>query len=246
MTTAIRSFFRFSRMFSRCSMLALALISSGCANINDNLQAAPQNVSPQTELAAELPPYRVQIGDVLEVKMLLNPEFDQEIIVRPDGMISTVLAQNVPAYGKTPLDIEQSLRDAYRKQLSNPQLSIIVKSFTPTRVYVMGEVNSPGEFVSVGPNLTLMQALARAGGVKLTADTAHVTILRRGAADQPQALRANADEAMSGVNPAADVRLAAYDVVYVPRTGVAELNKGFNQYIQQFLPPTFGLSYSLN
>lgn len=221
-----------------------AVFLTGCAGVN--LPPAPENMTPVAPLATDLPPYRIQISDVLEVKMLLNPEFDQEVLVRPDGMISTVLAQDIPAYGKTPLMLQGELVDIYRQQLSDPQLTIIVKSFSPARVYVLGEVNSPGEFVSVGPSLTLLQVLARAGGLKLTAQTGNIRILRRGASDKPEMYSANYDEAVAGTNPGADVRLAAYDVVFVPRTGVAEVQKTFNQYIQQFLPPSFGVSYSLN
>lgn len=227
-----------------CALLLLSL--SGCANVVANISPAPQNVAPVASMAPSLPPYLIQIGDILEIKMLLNPEFDQEVVVRPDGMISSVLAQNIPAYGHTPQELQDELVAVYKKQLSNPQLSVIVKTFTPTRVYVLGEVNSPGEFVSVGPSLTALQAIARAGGLKLTAQTSKVVILRRGSAEKPEVYVADLDMATSGANPAADVRLAPYDVVFVPRTGIAEVGKGFNQYIQQFLPPSFGLSYSLN
>jgi len=234
--------------FSRSALLTLALLLpalSACTTAS-NLPQAPRNVTPIAPIAAELPPYQIQVGDILEVKMLLNPEFDQEIVVRPDGKVSTVLSQDVPAYGLTPQQLQDELTKRYRRQLSNPEMTIIVKTFTPSRVYVLGEVNSPGEFVTVGPSLTLLQAIARAGGVKMTAQTSKMVILRRGASEQPQAYAANYDEAASGTDPSADVRLAAYDVVFVPRTGVAEVHKAFNQYIQQFVPASFGLSYNLN
>ena len=47
---------------------------------------------------------------------------------------------------------------------------MVVRSFAPTRIYVGGEVNNPGEFITVGPTLTLSQAIARAGGLKLSSD----------------------------------------------------------------------------
>ncbi len=238
-----------SASFSRCTSVALflaAVMLAGCTNVASGLPQAPRNVAPVAAVAPQLPPYLIQVGDILEVKMLLNPEFDQELVVRPDGMLSTVIAQNVPAYGRTPQELQDDLTEIYSSQLSSPQLSVIVKTFTPQRVYVLGEVNSPGEFVSVGPNLTVLQALARAGGLKITADSSKVVIVRRGAAEEPTVYAANVDEATSGKDGAADVRLAAYDVVFVPRSGVAEVHKAFNQYIQQFVPASFGLSYNLN
>ncbi|MBN8898536.1 MAG: SLBB domain-containing protein, partial [Rhodospirillales bacterium] len=121
-----------------------------------------------------------------------------------------------------------------------------VKSFAPTRVYVGGEVNTPGEFITVGPTLTLSQALARAGGSKLSSDDSRIFIIRRGAGDRPQFLSTRYQGVMHGNDTAADVRLAPYDVVYVPKSGIAEVYKWYNQYIQQFANPSFGFSYLVN
>jgi polysaccharide export outer membrane protein len=182
-------------------LLLTAFGLTGCAA--NNLPRAPENVTPVTPMATDLAPYRIQIADIIEIKMSLNPEFEEELIVRPDGMISTSLAQDVKAYGQTPQDLQSTLVELYKEQLSDPQLTVSVRSFAPSRVYVLGEVNAPGEFVSVGPNLTLLQAIARAGGVKNSAMTSQITILRRGASDKSEALAANYDEAVSGKNPGA-------------------------------------------
>ena len=90
-----------------------------------------------------LPPYRLQVGDVLRIRLLLNPELDEDVIVRPDGMISTALVQNLQAYGLTPLELQKSLIKYYKQQLTDPRISVIVQSFAPTRVYVLGEVKAP-------------------------------------------------------------------------------------------------------
>lgn len=50
----------------------------------------------------------------------------------------------------------------------------------------------------------------------------------------------------NGIDPTADVRLAPYDVVFVPRTSIAEFYVFFNQYLQQFIPVSWGFSYILN
>jgi polysaccharide export outer membrane protein len=167
-------------------------------------------------------------------------------VVRPDGMISTTLAQDIQAYNHTPAEISAELRDRYHNTLTDPQISVIVHTFAPNRIYVAGEVNTPGEFVTVGPNLTVSQAVARAGGVKLSAAQGGIFVLRRGEGDKPQALRVNYLDVISGKDPASDVRLAQYDVVYVPRTGIYEAYTFWNQFVQQFVPVNWGFSYNLN
>ncbi len=235
-----------ARGFRACMFLLVVLFLTGC--VAHNLEKAPRGLIPITPMAKNLPPYRIQVGDVLEIKMLLNPELEEELIVRPDGMVSTAVVQDVVAFGRTPSALQAELNALYKEQLSNPDVAVVVKTFAPTRVYVLGEVRSPGEYVSVGPNLTLLQALSRAGGVKNSAETKEVVILRRGSGENPVAYSANYDAATSGGDPGADVRLAAYDVVYVPRTTIAEAYLTYEQYIQQFITPSIGVSasYSLN
>jgi polysaccharide export outer membrane protein len=150
------------------------------------------------------------------------------------------------AYGVTPGDLSATLRKAYSKELQNPRVSVVVKSFAPTRVYVGGEVNTPGEFITVGPTLTLSQALARAGGTKLSSDDTAVFVIRRGPGDKPEFLSTKWKQVRQGKDPNADVRLAPYDVVYVPKLGIAEVYQFYNQYIQQFANPSFGFSYLVN
>jgi polysaccharide biosynthesis/export protein len=103
-----------------------------------------------------------------------------------------------------------------------------------------------GEFITVGPTLTLSQAVARAGGTKLSSDDTSVFIIRRGPDDKPEFLSVKWKALRQGRDADADVRLAPYDVVYVPKMGVAEVYQFYNQYIGQFANPSFGFSYLLN
>ena len=227
-------------------ILAMTSISlTGCSSSTSDLPPAPEGIMPISELADKLPPYRIQIGDQLDLKLILNPELNESVVVRPDGMISTSVVQDVMAYGRTPAELKSELVGAYKTQLSKPELKVIVKNFAPTRVYVLGEVNNPGELVSVGPNLSLMQALAKAGGVKETAETREIIILRRGAGEKPALYSANFEEVTSGKSAMADVRLAAYDVVFVSRSAIAEANRVYEQYVKKFVTTSVGATYNL-
>jgi protein involved in polysaccharide export with SLBB domain len=218
---------------------------AACSPVPGNLPPAPLEPAAPT-YTANLPPYRIQVGDVLDVRLLLNPELNEEVTVRPDGHISTTAVPDAQAYGRTPADLADTLRGIYAKELQNPRVTVEVRSFAPTRVYVGGEVNTPGEFITVGPTLTLSQAIARAGGTKLSSDDTSVFIIRRGPADKPEFLSVKWKALRQGRDADADVRLAPYDVVYVPKMGVAEVYQFYNQYIGQFANPSFGFSYLLN
>lgn len=228
-------------------LVPILLLCAACVSTPpaDDLPLAPRGL-PDVTTATGMPPYRLQIGDVIDIKLMMNPELNDEVTVQPDGMISTSLAQDVKAYGITPNELRHTLTKLYKSQLQKPHLTVMVKSFAPNRVYVLGEVNQPGEFITIGPNLTMLQAIARAGGVKSSASPDKVVILRRGAGEDPQAFVGDYGVAVSGSDPGSDVRLAPYDVVYVPRSGVADIYLNFQQYLQQFVPVMFGFSYQVN
>lgn len=234
------------RTLLACTFLSGATLLAGCAQTESNIPPIPEVPTPVSGGPSTLPPYRVQVGDLLDVKLFLNPELNEEVAVRPDGMISTTLAQDVQAYNRTPAQIAEALRGNYRSTLTNPQIAVIVHTFAPNRIYVAGEVNSPGEFVTVGPNLTVSQAIARAGGVRLSAAQGGVFVIRRGEDDKPEVFRVNYLDVISGKSPNGDVRLAQYDVVYVPRTGIYETYTFWNQFVQQFIPMNWGFSYNIN
>jgi len=223
----------------------VSAVALAACSVVPKLPPAPPSPT-ESGYVANLPAYHIQVGDVLEVRLMLNPELNEEVTVRPDGHISTTVVPDAVAYGRTPAQLASSLRSVYAKDLQNPRVSVVVRSFAPTRIYVGGEVNTPGEFITVGPALTLSQAIARAGGTKLSSDDTAIFIVRRGAGDKPEFLSTSYKRLRQGNDPDADVRLASYDLVYVPKSGIAEVYAYYNQYLQQFVNPSFGFSYLLN
>lgn len=229
-----------------CLRLALLIgapaFLAACTSTAD-LPQAPATPAADSGVLPPLPPYRIQPGDVLDIKLVLNPDLNEEVTVRPDGRISTAIVPDELAYGRTASELTKALRRDYETDLKNPRLTVVVKSFAPTRIYVAGEVGIPGEYVTVGPNLTLSQAVARAGGVKVSGSNSKIFIVRRGPGDVPQMFATRYNKVVSAEDATADVRLAPFDVVYVPRTSVAEVYVFFNQYFQQFVPVSWGFSY---
>jgi polysaccharide export outer membrane protein len=139
-----------------------------------------------------------------------------------------------------------SLKQSYNLELKDPQITVGVKEYAPVRVYVAGEVFAPGELTTAGPPPSLLQAVARAGGVRVTGDVSGVLIVRRGADNRPLVYAAHYGDAVSGRDPGADVTLRPYDVVIVPRTAIADAYVWVNQHVQQFVPVSWGFSYNVN
>jgi len=225
-------------MQNRGLPILLGVLLGGCATVPDDLPQAPLvPVSPAA--------YRVQVGDVLGVRLYLAPELNEDVTVRADGRIGTTLAQSVPAAGRLPDEIATDLRRIYGGELKAPDLTVEVKTPSPARVFVAGEVMFPGEFDSVGAPLTLLQAVAKAGGLRTTGDPSHVFIVRHGAGDGADVFATAYRAAATGKAPSADVTLAPFDVVYVPKSDVSQVYLWFNQHFQQFVPVSWGFSYNV-
>ena len=164
--------------------------------------------------------YVIQPGDTLSIKFFFNPELNEEnLIVRPDGHISLQLVHEVKAANLTPAQLKVLLAEKYGGQLKNPEIAVIVRSVRePYRIYVDGQVRTPGEYEIVG-SLSVLQAIARAGGMSVdTAKTSDVKVIRRDKDGQAFVINVDLDRALNGGDLSQDIRLLPYDFIYVPRS----------------------------
>ncbi len=188
--------------------------------------------------------YQIQVGDALDIKLFYHPELNESVIVRPDGRISLQLVHEVQASGLTPEELRQQLRDKYAPQISQPEIAVIVRSFTAQKVYVDGEVAKPGLVPLNGP-MTLLQSLASAGGMKDSARVNEIIIVRRGPDNRPASMLVNVEKAIDGSDPSQDIPLLPADIVYVPKSPIANVNLWVDQYIRKNIPIGSGFYYNL-
>lgn len=172
------------------------------------------------QISIDDPRYIIQPGDQLSVKFFFNPELNEEdLVVRPDGHISLQLVHEVKAADLTPAQLKGVLEKKYVGQLKNPEIAVIVRSIRePYRIYVDGEVKTPGEYEMVG-SLSVLQAIARAGGMKEdTAKKSDVKVIREDQDGQRFVINVDLDGALNGGDLSQDIRLLPSDMVYVPRS----------------------------
>ncbi len=181
------------------------------------------------------PDYRIQRGDEMDIKFFFNPEIDQTVIVRPDGQISLPLVDEVRAAELTPSELDSLLTQVYARELRKPMITVIVKTFTGQRVYVGGEVGKPG-VVELTAGMTALQAVFAAEGFLDTAKPEAVIVIRNGgAADAPIPIRVDLEESIDGETTVGDIPLQAFDVVYVPKSWIANANLFVDQYINNLI-----------
>ena len=135
-------------------------------------------------------------GDKLRVELYGEPQLSQTLQVRPDGKITLGLVGDVLAAGRTPLELRDSLTTAFKSYLNNPSVSVIVQDAVANQIIVSGEVATPGPQVLLGP-VTILEAIAKAGGPKEFAKTSKIYVLRK-SAGAVQRLDADYKDALNG------------------------------------------------
>ena len=135
------------------------------------------------------------------------------------------------------------LAKVYSSTLKDPEVAVIVRSFSSQRVYVDGEVAKPGLIPLTGPT-TVLQAVSQAGGFLYTGNATDVMVIRRGPENQPLAVVVNMNKVHNGTDLAQDIYLKPFDIVYVPKTAIADVNLWIEQYMNRMVP-RIGFLYSI-
>lgn len=223
-------------------MFITILLLSACSNVVRN--PTPLDYPGVQAAAVPAEDYHLQIGDQLDIKFFYHPELNDSVTVRPDGRISLQLVQELKAVGLTPQQLTEKLTKAYSTELEKPSIAVIVKAFNAQRVFVDGEVYKAGLVAMIGP-MTVLQSISQGGGLKDTARTNEVIVIRRVAENKVASLVVNLDKALDGTDVSQDILLQPNDIVYVPKSTIADVNVWLDQYIRKNIPIPFGISYGI-
>ncbi len=227
--------------FPRVMCFALSIVfvalSVSCvpttAHVKDELPGSPA----KTEVT-------LRPGDEIELKFPYWTELNDTQKVRPDGLITLQLVDAVQAQGLTPEELDEKLTELYKSKIKDPVITVVVRSLVDQRIYVGGEVNSPGLLTLQG-EVDALQAVINAGGFKESAKVDHVIVIRKGKDGTPIPYKVNANNNIYGIENKQSFVLLPNDVVFVPRSNIANLNLFVKQYIADlFLFKGIGLGFS--
>ncbi len=180
--------------------------------------------------------YALQVGDELTIHILDQPELSGAVRVRPDGMVSARGIGDVLAAGRTVPELSAALRSAYGRILRYPDVSVTLSDYAELQIYVFGEVRQGGS-ITYAPNMTALHAVGAAAGVSQRANLHSVLILRRTGPQSLDVYRVDLDQAVDGEARARDLYLQPYDIVYVPRSWIGEINVFVDRFIRQNIAP---------
>ncbi|CAI8955130.1 polysaccharide biosynthesis/export family protein [Methylocaldum szegediense] len=157
--------------------------------------------------------YVVDAGDVLEISVWKEDGLTKQALVRPDGGITFPLIGDLQVGGQTIHQIRSEITRKLGEYFAEPEVSVSLVNLNH-KIYVIGRVNKPGEFVT--PNrVSVMQALSMAGGLTPFADDDAIKIIRR-IGGKEVALPFDYDAVASGKSLEQNILLQRGDVVVVP------------------------------
>lgn len=239
-------FLLFGEIFSYkkiCALVGATVLVTACATAPSTTSDFP--ASPFNTWSDVAPDYTLYPGDAVELAVYSAPSLSRTLTVAPDGRIHPPLVPPIMAAGRSISTVEAEVLAALDQELRDPQLDLRPASFASQRIFIGGEVGSPGVFELPG-DIGALEAVVMSGGWLETADPARVMVLRRGPDGGVMTRRVDLLRGADNPEFADNMRLERFDVIFVPRSGIANLNLFVRQYLREALPIDFGLYYDLN
>jgi protein involved in polysaccharide export with SLBB domain len=230
----------------RAALAALTgAFAAGCTSVSDapvpafdTTPGAPvgsetARFQPWTDSA---PAYRLFPGDVVDVTVHTATELSGEYPVGPDGRVNLPLAGGVAVAGQTAPEAANSFATRYASVLRDPIIEVRAASFGSQRIIVGGEVNEPGLIDLPSARVGVLEAVLLAGGPTIRARRGSVAVLRRADNGGVMLREVDLSRALRGRTGADNLPLARHDIVFVPRSSIAEVNDFIELYVRNIIP----------
>lgn len=168
--------------------------------------------------------YRIMPGDLLSVTVWKEPELTRDIRVRPDGQFSYPLIGQVKAEGRTVQELQQDMKERLIVYMKFPELTVEVRETAGSTVIVLGEVIYPGIYSYKGQG-DILTAIGLAGDFTERAKRESILVVSDNFSDKPKVRRINVFSSFYHGAKGDNFLLKPGDVVYVPKTFIADWNK---------------------
>lgn len=168
--------------------------------------------------------YRIMPGDLLSIAVWREPELTRDIRVRPDGQFSYPLIGQVKAEGLTVEELQQQMKERLIVYMKFPELIVEVKEIAGSTVIVLGEVIYPGAYAYKGQG-DVLTAIGLAGDFTRDAKRESILVISDNFTDKPKVRRVNVFGSFYHGTKGGNFLLKPGDVIYVPRTFIADWNK---------------------
>ncbi len=154
-------------------------------------------------------------GDVLAITVWKEAEISKVLPVRSDGRISLPLIGELQSSGLTPRQLEAEITKRLKDYVADPAVTVVVQEIHSQKINVLGMVSHPGSFPLAKP-MTVVDAIATAGGFRDFAKQKDVYVLHKDAGGRPARVPVNYKDVIKGMHPEQNIELQSGDTVVVP------------------------------
>ncbi len=182
------------------------------------------------------PLYRLTKSDVVDLNFTFSPDYNQSLVVQPDGYLVLKGAGTIMAEGLTLPQLQRSVAEAYSGVLRQPEITVALKDFDKPYFLASGEVVKPGKYELRG-DITVNEAIAIAGGFTQQARHSQVVLFRRVSAEVAETHVLDLKKMLDSRNLREDLHLRPGDFVYVPQNRISKVRK---------FVPTNSMSWYMN
>ncbi len=170
------------------------------------------------------PRYGLRKGDSFDVDFAFSPEFNQTVVVQPDGFITLRGAGSMRVEGQTIPELTETIKKAYAKILHDPVVTVALKDFERPYFVAAGQVGKPGKY-DLRSDLTLVEAVAIAGGFTENSKHSQVVLFRRVSDQLVEARLFNVKQMLQSHDLSEDAHLRPGDMIYVPQNAISKIRK---------------------
>jgi polysaccharide export outer membrane protein len=227
-----------AKLLSCVAVIFLASLS-GCANPVAHIPDFPMAELTRgkgiygsgTEARYQLIPY-----DQISIRFTYQPEYDTKvpIAIRPDGSIMLDSVGSIQAAGLSPEQLGALITQKVSDRMRDPQVVVSIVQYAPRKIFVGGEVKTPGS-VEIREGMTPVQAIFDRGGFTTTAQKDGVVIIRNAGSSNPIIGKIDLNMALESGLPE-PITLLANDVIYVPMSGIGRVNEWVKQHLRDIIP----------
>jgi polysaccharide export outer membrane protein len=162
--------------------------------------------------------FKLGPDDVIQISVYQEKDLDTTVPVRPDGKISIPLIGEMPASGKTAIELQKEIAQRYTRFIAEPAVTVIVKEINSPKVSVLGEVKSPGTY-KIKDRATILDAIAMAGGLTEYAKKDNIRLIRQDGAGERRTVKIKLDDQIKSDQAkgrrSGPCYVLPYDTIYV-------------------------------
>ncbi|MBM4055023.1 MAG: hypothetical protein FJ264_10220 [Planctomycetes bacterium] len=221
------------------SLFLLLIFFTGCSS--PGIKTAAENTEAQEDQNEEIEkPDNIQIsqfiigiGDSIDISVYRHDDLQRSVRVNNSGKIMFPLIGDVQAAGIGIFDLREELKERLSYYIVDPQVMVNVTGIQSKKAIVLGEVNSPGFFV-LDTDISVIEAISRAGGATSNAKLGNVVLMRRAKEDKPKIYALNMNDVWKKGDVSQNMMLEHGDVVFVPRMVISNIARYFSYFQQIF------------